>query len=176
MAKTNIPDVTIRDAEFRFLNMEGRADLFNEAGEANRGFQVILPEDLAAAMAEDGWNIKDTRPRRNADPEELAEFEPRPYLDVALSYKYDTMAPKVYMVTPSMMTLLSQDTVKLIDSADIVKMDLTINASAWTMGEKSGIKAYLAEAYVTIKESQLAAEYRDIPLSGTTQRNLPSFS
>lgn len=176
MAKTNIPDVTIRDAEFRFLNFEGRADAFNEAGEDNRNFQVILPDDLAQAMAKDGWNIKETRPRRNAEPDELAEFEPRPYIEVKVSYKYDSLSPKIYLVTPSQMTLLSSETVKLVDSAEIIKMDLTINPSAWTMGSKSGIKAYVKEAYVTIKESELAQEYSNIPLAGTTQRNVPSFS
>ena len=130
MAKTNIPDVTIRDAEFRYLNFEGRADAFNEAGEDNRNFQVILPEGLAEAMAKDGWNIKETRPRRAAEPEELAEFEPRPYIEVKVSYKYDSMSPKIYLVTPSQMTLLSQETVKLVDTAEIIKMDLTINPSA----------------------------------------------
>ena len=44
------------------------------------------------------------------------------------------------------------------------------------MGSKSGIKAYVKEAYVTIKESELAQEYSSIPLAGTTQRNVPSFS
>lgn len=171
-----IPNVTIRDAEFRFLNFEGRADAFNEAGEDNRNFQVLLPPELAGAMAEDEWNIKETRPRRNAEPDELAEFEPRPYIDVKVSYKFDSMAPKVYMVTPSQMTLLSAETVKLIDTAEIIKMDLTINPSRWTMGAKTGVKAYLEEAYITIKESELAQEYSNIPLAGTTQRNVPSFS
>ena len=171
-----IPDVTIRNAEFRYLNFEGRADAFNEAGEDNRNFQVILPPELAGAMAEDEWNIKETRPRRNAEPDELAEFEPRPYLEVKVSYKFDSMAPKVYMVTPSQMTLLSAETAKLIDTAEIIKMDLVINPSRWTMGAKTGVKAYLKEAYITIKESELAQEYSSIPLAGTTQRNVPSFS
>ena len=171
-----IPDVTIRNAEFRFLNFEGRADAFNEAGEDNRNFQVILPADLAAAMADDEWNIKETRPRRNAEPDELAEFEPRPYIEVKVSYKFDSMAPKVYLVTPSQMTLLSAATAQLVDSAEIVKMALTINPSRWTLGSKSGVKAYLKEAYITIRESELAQEYSSIPLAGTTQRNVPSFS
>ncbi len=169
MGKTDIPDVTIRNAEIQYPNFEGRATMYKEAG--TRTFRLILPEGLADKMAEDGWDVKLTTPRRDADPEERERFEPRPFINVALGYKYENKRPEVYLVTQKLRTLLGESTVFLVDQADIVKIDLTINPSSWTVGEKSGIKAYLKEAYITINESDLAQEYNHIPLADTT--NIP---
>ena len=167
MAKTDIPDITVREAEVRYLNFEGRATMYKEAG--NRSFQLILPEDVADDMAKQGWNVKMTNPRRDATDEERESFEPRPYIEVAVSYKYDEMAPKVVLVTDSVQTLLNADTAFLVDQADIIRFDCVINASRWEVGSKSGIKAYLKKAYITIQEDDLDSEYSHIPIAGTTK-------
>lgn len=168
MAKINLPDITVRDAQIRYPNLEGRATAFHSGGPDKRSFQLMLPEDVAAKMAEDGWNVKETRPRRDASDEDRENFDPRPYIDVAASWKFERMAPKIRLITSTVQRMLTEDTAFLVDQAEIVRIDLTINPSAWEVGEKSGIKAYLKEAFITIHESELEKEYNHIPLEGTT--------
>lgn len=161
-----IPNVTIRDAEVRYLNFEGRETQFKAAG--NRSFRLMLPDDLADKMHYDGWNVNQTKPHRGATDAEIASFEPRPYIEVALSYKFERMAPKIRLITSAVQRQIGEDLAFLVDQEDIVKIDLTINPSAWEVGEKSGIKAYLTEAFITVNESDLEREYNHIPLEGAT--------
>lgn len=170
MAKSNIPDITVRNAEVRYLNFAGRETRFKEAG--NRSFQLMLPTDVAESMDAEGWNVKWTKPYREATDEEIANFEPRPYVEVKVNYKFDTMAPKIVLIT-DVQDFLTEDTVFLVDEADIIKMDVVINASRWEMpGGKSGITAYLKKAYITIQQDELDEEYKNIPITGVARTAL----
>lgn len=166
MAKSekNVPNVTIRDAQIQYVNFEGRATRFKDAG--TRSFRLILPEELGQEMLDDGWNVNYTKPWREATDEEIANFEPRPYVEVFLGYKYEKKAPKVRLITSTMQRMLVEDTVFLVDQSEIIRIDLTINPSHWDLGGKQGIKAYLLEAFITIQESELEKEYNHIPLEG----------
>lgn len=166
-------DVTIRDAELRYLNFEGRETKFKEAG--NRSFRLMLPDDVAQEMAALEWNVKQTKPRQDADEEEFENFEPRYYLDVALSYKYDNLAPQVQLITSESRTLLSEAVVGIVDTAEIIKADIIINASRWNSAMGTGIKAYLKRAYITIQEDDLEREYSHIPLAGATPLTTPGL-
>lgn len=169
MAKPKLEDITVRDASLRFLNFEGRKDIYDEAP-GKRRFRLMLPEEVAVGMAKEGWNVKQTKPGRNMTPEDVANFEPQPYVEVAVSYKYDNLAPKISLISDGVQTLLTQDTAFLVDQAEILRVDLTINASYWEgLGGSSGFKAYLTEAYITVRESELAKEYAHIPIAGTTR-------
>lgn len=162
-------DVTVRDAELQYINFEGRATRFKPAGESSRGFRLILPEDVAQDMADVGWNVKKTRPHRDATPEEIENFDPRPFLDVKVNFEYESMAPQIQLVTGDVRTLLSRDTAFIVDQSDIVKVDLIINASYYDFGGNQGFAAYLKKAYITIQEDDLEKDYAHIPLAGTTR-------
>lgn len=131
-----------------FRNFSGRETMYNTRG--SRNFAVELEEDAARKMLEDGWNVK--------FPEPGEEEETRaPHIQVAL--RFDILPPKIIMITSTARTVLKEDTVELLDWADIKNADLIANGSEWSVGGKSGIKAYLKSLYITVEEDELERKY-----------------
>ncbi len=63
------------------------------------------------------------------------------------------------MITSTARTNLSEDSVGVLDWAEIKVADLIVNASYWTVNGKSGVKAYLKSLFVTIEEDALERKY-----------------
>lgn len=152
-------NLIIRDAVVISRNFEGRAEPpYTPAGK--RTFTVRLDVDTAEQLARDGWNVK----IRQSDPEEEAVG----YLNVAVSYGGKT-PPKIIQITKrngkDYMTPLNENTVKLIDSAEIEDIKLEIRPYNWEMNGRTGVKAYLKTMYFTLIEDAFASEYNfdDIP-------------
>lgn len=164
MASNQIPDVVIEGAEIRYPNFEGRVGQYNEKGERN--FRLMLPDDIAADMLEDGWNVKRTKPWKEANDEEIANFEPRAYVEVTV--RFEPVKPEIYLVSNGMKTLLGAETAFLLDQANIENIDLVVNPYHWTVGAKSGVRAYLKKGYFTIQEDEMDRKYAHVPLAGTT--------
>lgn len=148
---TNERTVLIEDAQILFRNFAGKQTPFNQEGKRN--FCVILPEDVAAQMQRDGWNIKALKPR---DPDD----EPRPYIQVSVSYK--NRPPKVAIVTSKGKRYLDEDMVEFIDWIDIKHVDLILNPYSWDVNGKTGVKAYLKTIVVIINEDYLELKYADV--------------
>lgn len=141
--------VTMEDMQIVYRNFEGAESMYNVKG--NRNFSVILPMDIARKMAADGWNVKIKEP-------EDGEGEPFAHLSVAVSYK--NRPPTVVMITERSRTLLNEDSIEVLDYADISQVDLIVNPYHWEMRDgKTGIKAYLKSLYVIIDEDDLARKY-----------------
>jgi len=135
-------------------NFTGKEGEMNREGDRN--FGVILDEDVAADLFEKGMNVKRLRPR-----EEDEGDEGTPWLPVSLSFK--GRPPNVFMITSRGRTRLGEDEVDLLDWADIANVDLIVNPYHWTVGAKTGVKAYAESVYVTVNEDELALKYGDIP-------------
>ena len=148
MAKDEAMKVTFEDAEIIFRNFEGKEGPFNRAGDRN--FAVVLDQETADTLLADGWNVKSTNPREEGD-------EPTLYIQV--SVRYDVMPPNVFMITSAGRVRLDEETIAMLDWANIEKVDLIIRAYNWVIGEKSGVKAYLKSMYVTIEEDELEKKY-----------------
>lgn len=150
MAKeTAMSPVTIEGARLIFRNFTGAEGRYNDPGDRN--FAIVLDVKQAEQMQADGWNVKFPNPRE--DEEETRD----PYLQIAVRYNF--RPPLVVMITSTGRTNLTEDTVGTLDWADIVNADLIIAPSHWTVGDKSGIKAYLRSLYVTVNEDALARKY-----------------
>lgn len=149
-----IDDIIIEGAHLVFKNFSGNADKYNRAG--NRSFAVVISErSLAGKLMEDGWNVRQFRPR---DPDE----EPDYYLPVAVSFDY--YPPHIVVMSKKTRVELDEELVGNLDHMDIANVDLKIRPYSWEVNGKTGVKAYLKDMYVTLVDDPLAEKYSNIGL------------
>ena len=149
MAKKYIDDIVLENARIMFRNFSGEADKFTREGD--RSFCVVIEDpELAATLANDGWNVRVLKPRDLDD-------EPTHYLQVKVSFK--GYPPKVYLVTNSRKEELDEETINILDNCDILSSDMVIRPYSYEVGGRSGISAYLKELWVTIEETPFAHKY-----------------
>lgn len=153
MANKNL---VIENAVIRFRNFSGKEGPFNPKG--NRNFCLMIDDKLANVLSDDGWNIKHLTPK---DPED----DVQPYLNVSVSYgKYP---PKIYLVKKNSKVLLDENTVGILDWAEIANVDIIVSPYNWNVGSKSGIKAYVKTMYVTIVQDEFEEKYSNCPDSAS---------
>jgi len=142
--------LVIEDAELilPFRNFSGREGRYNAEGDRN--FSVCVDPAIADQLIADGWTVRMTRPR---DEDET----PKPFIQVRVSYRH--RPPLVVMITSHGRTHLDENTIEILDWADIRTVDMIINGSTWHNNGKSGIKGYLKSMYVTIEEDVLERKY-----------------
>lgn len=143
-----IKDATIMGGPF--LNFSGKERRFNAAGKRNFCVQID-DEEYAKQLTKDGWKVKALKPR---DPDDETVY----YLPVEVNYKFKP--PIIVMEAGQKRTVLDEDTVGLLDTADILYADLIINPSFWNDPStgKSGIKAYLKEGKFNVYASMFASD------------------
>lgn len=149
--------IILDDCKILYRNFSGKERQYNPKGKRN--FLVVLPDELADHLKQDGWNVRFLQPR---DEEEDA----LPVLQVSVSYA--NFPPKIYMISGHGKKLLDEDTIDLLDVADIDQVDLTIRPYNWEVKERSGniatgVKAYAEKMYVTISEDPFESKYYDVP-------------
>jgi len=146
--------VVMENVRIIFRNFQGKEGQYNKLGDRN--FGVILPEDVAQKMLEDGWNVKYLKPR-----EEEEEETETPWLPVAVAFDKGK-PPKVMLVTDRGRTALDETNVEMLDWADITNVDLIVRPFSWEVNGNTGVKAYLSSMYVTIEEDPLDKKYADM--------------
>jgi hypothetical protein len=161
-----IPEVSIENTRIMFRNFAGKEGQFNRAGDRN--FAVPLDPEIATRMIEDGWNVKQLRPREEGD-------QPQDYVQVSVSYK--GKPPRIVLVTSRGRTELKEEELDILDYAEIANVDLILNPYKWTIPargkdeEKSGVKAYLKAIYITLKEDDFEKKYANVPESAASVRH-----
>ena len=160
MAKSNnynLPEkAELKGYQITFKNFSGRpsANGYNRAG--NRNFNVILDDETAEQMANDGWNVR---------TKEFDDGSHRNTLQVAVRYDIERFRPRVFLVTPKsngkfVKRLLTEDTISELDSATITDTRMVLNPSHWqnAMGN-GGIKAYLTLGYFVIEKDPFEDDF-----------------
>lgn len=145
---SDLKQFKVENAQIIFRNFSGKESMYNDAGDRN--FCVVLDDGVAADMDKDGWNIKYTKPREEGEP-------PVPYIQIKVNFK--NKPPRVVMITSTGRTNLNQDSVEVLDWADIRNADLICNGFDWVVGDKNGTKAYLKTLFITIEEDDLERKY-----------------
>lgn len=138
----------VEDARIIFRNFSGREGPYNREGDRN--FAVILDQDVAKQMIDDGWNVKHLDAREEGD-------EDTPYIQVAVNFK--NRPPRVVLLTSTTRTQLDENTVDVLDWAEIQTADLIARGYEWSVNGKAGTKAYLQSLFVTIEEDALERKY-----------------
>ena len=154
-------NITIENARIGFRNFSGKEGKYNPPG--TRNFCVFLDLDIAQELEQDGWNVRWLQPR---DEQE----DKQGYLQVAVNF--ENIPPKIIMISSRGKTVLDDESVSLLDWAEIKEIDLIIRPYNWTLqkgtkNEKSGVKAYVKSMYITIVEDDFEKKYLDVPDSAT---------
>lgn len=148
MADNDKKTFMIEGARIVFRNFAGKEGQYNREGDRN--FAVILPQDTADILALDGWNVKYLTSRDENESD-------TPYLSIAVNFK--NRPPRVVMLTSQARTNLTEDSVEVLDWAEIENVDLIATPYAWSVNGKTGVKAYLKSLFVTISEDELDIKY-----------------
>lgn len=154
-SRTRPDQIVFENCRIIFRNFSGAEGKYNAKGDRN--FSLLLDDETAERMIVEGWNVKYLKPREEGDA-------PQPRLEISVSYK--GRPPRIVMITSRGRTNLGEDMISLLDWADFEQVDLIINPYPWEVNGKSGIKAYLASLYATIREDALELKYADVPDSG----------
>ena len=153
---SNVGTIIIENTRLVFRNFAGKESTYNREGARNTC--VIIPDrGVAQQMAEDGWNVKYLRDDEEGNPGD-------PYIKVTLGYKGHT-PPRVVMVTSNGSTELFEDTVSILDSVDVLNVDVFLTPWIWD-ADTCAIAAYVKSMYVTIEEDYLAQKYSALGRAG----------
>ena len=150
-------NIVIEGARIGFRNFSGKEGKFNPAG--RRNFCVFLDMDIALALEKDGWNVRWLQPKDESE-------DRQPYLQVSVSY--DNIPPKIVLVTQKGKTVMDEDSVNILDWAEIQNVDIIIRPYNWEVNGKAGVKAYVKSMYVTIMEDSFESKYYDVPDSASS--------
>lgn len=147
------------DAQIRFRNFSGNPGQYNAQGQRN--FCALLPEDVANAMAADGWNVKYLKAREEGDKDQA-------YIKIKVNFS-GPRPPKIWMITSKGRRQLDEDMVSMLDWADFAKVDLIMSPYKYDVNGNQGVSAYLQTIFVTIREDELEQRYADVPELATGQ-------
>src|SRR3954465_16043766 len=114
--------VVMEGVHIIFRNFAGKEGQYNREGDRN--FAVLLEEKVAAAMDEDGWNVKWLKAR-----EEEEGSEPQAYLPISVNFK--GRPPKIVLITSRNRTFLDEGTIEMLDWVDILNVDLIVRPYEW---------------------------------------------
>lgn len=152
MTNPRLDNIVLSDTRIFFRNFSGNVSQYNRTGA--RTFACELPVEFAGQLASDGVNVKYSKDAYGVpDPD-------RPFISVKV--RYDIKPPKIFLVEGNTKTLLSEDTVGVLDSADIVRADLVITPVYYDVNGNTGFSNYLKTAYITIEADEFAARYGDL--------------
>jgi hypothetical protein len=148
----SVKPVSLENVRIGFRNFEGREGMYNKKGE--RSFAVFLDNELANAMAADGWNVRFPKESRDIDPDEDTR---QPYLQVSVGFEF--YPPNIFLISNNTPTKISEESVSMLDWAEIENVDLVLRPYEWSVNRNSGIKAYLKSGYFTIVADRFAKKY-----------------
>ena len=142
-----INDIVLQHVRIGQRNFAGEEKKFNPKG--RRNFRVYLDDgDLINNLMAEGWNV---RSYTRIDDEIIY------YLDVTLNF--DNRPPKIVVRSSAGDQILTEESVKMLDTADLLNVDVVIHPYSWEVNGKSGIKAYLKTMYATLDEDPLDLIY-----------------
>jgi hypothetical protein len=140
--------VTIYNARLMWRNFSGNEAEKNPKG--NRNFCIFLEDDTAKEMESDGWYVRWLQPRDEGD-------KPQGVLSVKVAF--GNYPPLLVIISDGRQTKLNEDTVSMLDWAEIETCDVVLTPYNYNVSGRSGVKAYVKALYATLKVDDLAKKY-----------------
>ena len=159
-----IDDIILENTRIIHRNFEGKAGQYNRAGD--RSFSAVIDPSLVDGLRELGWQVRELPPREGIEGSESLFF-----ISTRVNFE-SNRPPEIYLVTKNGLVQLTSETVKTLDNAEIVKVDCTLHPHKWENNGKSGVKAYLRNMYVTIREDVLANKYEEMFASNNQDQDI----
>lgn len=140
----------IEDARILYRNFAGAPTQFNREGDRN--FCVFIDDPKTAnALKDAGWNVKIRKPRDEQD--DISH-----YIKINVSYRF--RGPAIFLHIDKAVNELNEETIDLLDNADIISCDMVVNPSHWERPDgSSGISAYLESMHVVARGDYFASKY-----------------
>ena len=151
-------DLSVENAVIIWTNFEGRATKFNPNG-GKRTFALVLTEEVAAMLREEGWNVKTRDGRDEGD-------DPLYFTEIVVNLN-STFPPKIVLYTEfrgrkSAHKLTEERTIKQLDTIDIANVDVVIHPYEHGFSSVATIKGYARAIYVTQgQDSYFGGKYAD---------------
>lgn len=156
MTPIQIDDAYILPGSYR--NFAGNPTKFNRDG-GDRSFCIRLNPEAAEWFKDNNFNVQE---RVNPNDPDLG---PTYVLSVKVNFSY--RPPTIVMISGNRGTTLTEETVSLLDTADIQKADVAINPRDYIKRDGTpGRTAYCLSLYATIAENPYAEKYRNLIMSG----------
>lgn len=153
-------EVLMEGVRIVFRNFKGRKGKYNAEGQRN--FAVVISDEVAEVLSNDGWDVKQFK-RREDDPEDET---PPFFLPVKVKYDGARTPPRIVIITSTKRRYLEEEEVDMVDWVDIKNVDLIVRPYPWgPINGKYGISAYLKAIYVTIEEDALEQKYDELDIA-----------
>lgn len=153
-AASSLQPVLLEGVRIIFRNFSGAAQRYNAKG--RRNFNVLLDQETAKRMSDDGFNVRYLTSREEGEADQ-------PVLKVNVRYSEDKRPPRVILITSRGKTVLDEDTISVLDYAEIMNVDLIFRPYEREVDGVRTVTAYLQSIYVTIREDELEMKYMDVP-------------
>ena len=141
----------IDDARIIYRNFSGEASQFNRAGDRN--FSVLIDDQqIADELINQGWNVKIKAAREEGDI---------PFMHLPVKVKFNDRGPSVYLVSGNNRVRLDEETIGMLDSIDILGVDLDVRPFDWEVNGKAGRAAYLQSICVTQDIDRFAQRFEE---------------
>lgn len=137
----------LENVKIGFRNFEGREGRYNAEGKRN--FVIFLDNETAARLEEQGWNIHWPKPIEND-----TENEKNPFLKVRVNFNWKGL--KIVMIVNGKPEFLDEDTVGVLDTAELENVDVSVSPYEYEPGK---ISASLASIYATVETDEFMAKY-----------------
>ena len=140
--------ITIYNAKLMYRNFSGKETEFNPKG--SRNFCIFLEDDIAKKIEKEGWNVRWLESKNNNEA-------PQGMLSVKVGF--GNYPPLLVVISDGRQTKLNEETVNMLDWAEIESCDVTLNPYNYVISGRSGVKAYLKSLYATLVVDELAKKY-----------------
>jgi hypothetical protein len=149
MAKPYYEPLVLQNVRLLYPNFAGIAKDYNVAGDRNSC--VLIDDQLAAQLAEIGWNV---RIKKSADNDEA------PQHFVAFNVKLDSkFPPRLYLVRPGRRPeLMDPLDYPILDYAKFQSVSLRINHYVWRE-KPQGVSGFLEEGFFELQPDPLRDRY-----------------